>query len=507
MYQKEPKPFRFLASNAKSGMRITGKFSADNQEIVDTIEGHLMSKMSISLLGEKQAKRQIKATMGGALRPGIKVPTKEAAAIPEIAKIYNQGVSDLKGFDEIEKEILKKFPTMKNCLIPRNVEYFSVTAKNFPSTAAAKKFVETFGEDRGDGVKRIYTVPVAFKSDELEEIFPNTLQGWANDTYYCMVIDEQTGKHMCMHRKPIESDKAQRRKVLPRELTIRSECSPNTCDVYGAGKCKFNGTLEFYVPGTTVGLVSMTTTSAYAAEDIWASLVQAKEALGNLPALNPNTNKPVFWLRKVESSRAYYEKGERKTTKQWSPKLFSELDYAAGVASRQLNGIAQSGAPALDAPVVDEDGVIHSSEAVDSEAQNGAKSLPHDGGAARSPKELYNESITQSGVDPVVLNDFLLAVYGDDWESSSNADQVYALIPKAIAALGDQADSFMRIRILSKQHKIIPAEFDAYAKTKFGNEWKGVSKAVLADLQDILRGGEDVAIAIIQSVVPSTQNA
>jgi Recombination directionality factor-like len=471
-----------------------------------------MSKMTMSLLGEKQAKGQMKATMGGSLRPGIKVLTKAGLENPEIVKIYNNGVKELMSFNDIEKEILKKFPNAKNCMYPRNVEYFSVAAKDFPSAAAAKQFIEAFGEDRGDGIKRIYTVPVAFKSDNLEEIFPNTLQGFADGTFHYMVIDESSGKHLCMHRKPIDAEKAKRGKVLPREFSIKSDCVPNECAMYASGRCKFNGSLEFYIPGTTIGLVSMSTSSAYASEDIWAALVQAKDALGHLPALNPNTQKPVFWLRKVECERAYFEKGERKVGKQWSPKLFSELDFAAGVANKQMIRMGLATTPSLETSVVDEDGVIQSQSGQSisqvSEIENQTTSKQNNpASSVISDKDAYQEFISKSGVSLEILGEFLTSVYGGDWEQSENASQVYTLIPKAIARLGNQAEPFMQIRILSKQHNIIPSEFDVYAEAKFGKDWKSVSNDVYVDLMDILRGGEDVAIAIIQEVASKNQAA
>jgi len=475
-----------------------------------------MSKMTMSLLAEKQASGQMKSTVGGSLRPGIKVLTKAAMANPEIVKIYNQGVANLQSFDDIEKEICKKFPDVKNPMYPRNVEYFSVSAKKFPSIAAAKQFVEDFGEDRGDGVKRIYRVPVAFKSDNLEEIFPNTLQGFSDGSQHYMVIDESTGQHLCMYRKPIDSKLAKRGRVLPREFSIKGDCDPNNCAMYASGKCKFNASLEFYIPGTSLGLITMTTSSMYASQDIWAALLQAKQALGYLPALNPRTQKPVFWLTKVETERAFFdENGTRKTGKQWSPKLHAELDFAVGVANKQLLSMGQPSVQSLEAPTVDADGVIHSAKdrsdtIVDSNIAANSKPEQSNTQAQiirQSNKEIFDEAIQNYGFTAATLDQFMNIAYGDGWQGLPNVDQAYETMLKVISKLGKQFEPFMKIRVISSQKKIVSAQFDDYAKVKFGKDWKEKSDAVLADLEDILRGGEDVAIAIIQEVGSKKQAA
>lgn len=190
------------------------------------------------------------------------------------------------------------------------------------------------GHDDPDGVKRLYRFPVVFHSDDLEEIYPNSMQCYGAKINYESHYGED-GVRYCRYLPIVDAEKikeqraARVKKVPRREKVIRGVCNPRACQEYGLGQCKFRGTLHFYIPGTaTTGLLAMVIGSEDAALQIWESLERIKEMLGTIPRSNPNNpSAHVFYISKVEVETSYYDdNGERKKGKQWMPQLAADID-------------------------------------------------------------------------------------------------------------------------------------------------------------------------------------
>ena len=116
--------------------------------------------------------------IGGKIRAGIKVLTKRAAENPRAKEIYERGVESGQPFEQIERAIVEAVPELKTPLVPKNVPWFTVRGEDFPNPSIAKNVLHAFGEDRGDGVVRLYRFPVVFPSDTWQTIMPHELVAW-----------------------------------------------------------------------------------------------------------------------------------------------------------------------------------------------------------------------------------------------------------------------------------------------------------------------------------------
>jgi hypothetical protein len=82
-----------------------------------------------TLLGQGPAR----IPTGGKIRAGIKVLTRKAAEQPKARAIYDQGVASGQSFEQIERAIAEALPDLKTPLVPRNVQWFTVRAQDFPN--------------------------------------------------------------------------------------------------------------------------------------------------------------------------------------------------------------------------------------------------------------------------------------------------------------------------------------------------------------------------------------
>ena len=124
-----------------------------------------------TIIGEAPARFPI----GGKIRSGIKVLTQAAGRHPEATLIYEADVKAGKAFEEIEAEITRVVPDLRYPLVPRNVPYFTVRRVDFAMPELADLILEKFGEERDDGVRRLYRFPVVFPADVWQSIMPHAL--------------------------------------------------------------------------------------------------------------------------------------------------------------------------------------------------------------------------------------------------------------------------------------------------------------------------------------------
>jgi hypothetical protein len=127
-----------------------------------------------TLLGQGTAR----IPAGGKIRAGIKVLTKKAAEHPRAKEIYERGVAASQSFEDIERAISEAVPELKAPLIPKNVPWFTVRPGDFPNPELAKEILAAYGEDRGDGAKRLYRFPVVFPADMWQPVMPHELITW-----------------------------------------------------------------------------------------------------------------------------------------------------------------------------------------------------------------------------------------------------------------------------------------------------------------------------------------
>ena len=270
--------------------------------------------------------------ISGKIRSGIKSPTKASAQNPVIMKYY-QDFLDMKitiGEAElaIQKECGVKYPFR-----PENTPYFNIKAEDLEGgVQAAQKMIDLYGEDRGDGVKRIYRIPAVFPDmpKGIEDFFKSRFSVPVGVFKYESQYGED-GIRRCVYLKPVDpAEQAKRKKFISRPLVIRGECDPATCAEYGNAQCKFSGTLHFYVPGMSgSGFFQMKTGSAYASEDIFMRIEDLSQRLnGRLPKFTPD-GEPVFYIVKRNKSMVHFdENGKETRNDQWVPGLETRIEMS-----------------------------------------------------------------------------------------------------------------------------------------------------------------------------------
>lgn len=222
-----------------------------------------------TLLGQGPAR----IPTGGKIRAGIKVLTKKAAEHPKAKAIYEWGLSANHSFETIERAISEAVPELKTPLIPHNVPWFTVRPDDFPNPEIAKDILTTYGEDRGDGAKRLYRFPVVFPADMWQAVMPHELIAWgANEKKFWSEYAPDGRVRYCKCYAPVPMDHTGKRAIRifgGRKTTLRQEngglCDPELCREYQNRQCNLSGCFIFFIPGIkSIGAFELHTNSFYA---------------------------------------------------------------------------------------------------------------------------------------------------------------------------------------------------------------------------------------------------
>ena len=290
----------------------------------------------------------------GVIRTGIKLPTKATRENQRAMELYQRGIAAHEKFDTIEKNI-QEACKIKYPLAPNNPAFFYVNRENFRNPAAADEIIEKYGEDRGDGKGRqVYKFPITPCSDIPTKFLSmrfNAYKGLDGKSYHSEYVGDRL---MCMTLPDIVADgddKAKRMRKMPRKpITVR-ECDPDNCAHFGNRKCKQLIEFKCYIPGTTAGLISFSTSSEYAGKGIFLEFKEIVETLGFIPRLF--NGEPVFYIAKELRQTSYVnDNGELVTGMQWTATLIKNIDMAKLVAIQQDRhlGNLMGNLPALAAP-------------------------------------------------------------------------------------------------------------------------------------------------------------
>jgi hypothetical protein len=222
-----------------------------------------------TLLGQGTAR----IPAGGKIRAGIKVLTKKAAEHPRAKEIYERGVAASQSFEDIERAICEAVPELKAPLIPKNVPWFTVRPGDFPNPEIAKEILAAYGEDRGDGAKRLYRFPVVFPADMWQAVMPHELVAWgANEKKFWSEYTPDGRVRYCKCYAPVPMDPTGKRAIRVfggRKTTLRQEngglCDPELCREYQNRQCNLSGRFIFFIPGIkSIGAFELHTNSFYA---------------------------------------------------------------------------------------------------------------------------------------------------------------------------------------------------------------------------------------------------
>lgn len=399
-----------------------------------------------SILGESS----IRVPVSGKIRVGIMVLTADGKRLKEAEDIYAEGVRDGRSWDAIEGAIKRANPEFnKSPLTPKNAPYFTVFAHDFGMPEVADIIMEKYGEDRGDGVKRLYRIPLVFGLDLMEQVLPHQFAAWSRNERLFWSEYTADGVRHCMTHEPVPVDQHSKRanKVFGgRKSVYRQDnkgiCNPDVCPQYQRGECKLSGQLVAYVPGVPgVGMVAIPTTSIYSLTRIRDKLAVVYQLRGRISGTN--NGKPIFWLTKREEDVSMIDPktGLATKVKQYLVVLEEDVDMTKVLAAMEAPALTHAGAQAaaaLAAPVAEPEPVL-------AQAQAAAPAVPAPAPAAetqrvRTADEIRTDiehHLTAARVKKSTFKKFADSQYPQGWRD--NVDALSKLLDCAIALKDEEA--------------------------------------------------------------------
>jgi hypothetical protein len=277
--------------------------------------------------------------VAGRIRAGIKVLTRRAAENERVRAIYERGVEQGRSFDSIEREIAEAAPDLKNPLTPKNVPYFTVRGEDFPNPEIARQIMDLFGEDRGDGVKRLYRFPVVFPADAWQSVMPHELVAWtANERRFWSEYAADGQTRYCMSHAPVPVLSGTRRAIRVwggRKAMRRADsgglCDPESCAEYQDRKCNLSGRFIFFIPGIkSISAFELPTNSFYAMN----AAIQKFQTIGfmrggRISGFLDGRHTPFYLTKRLVEVPRIDEEGRPVRTSQWLIELEAPVDVAA----------------------------------------------------------------------------------------------------------------------------------------------------------------------------------
>jgi hypothetical protein len=319
----------------------------------------------------------VRIPAGGKIRAGIKVLTKKAAEHPKAKEIYERGVAADHSFDDIERAISDAVPELKTPLIPKNVPWFTVRSGDFPNPEIAKEILTAYGEDRGDGTKRLYRFPVVFPADMWQAVMPHELIAWgANERKFWSEYAPDGRVRYCKCYAQVPMDPTGKRAIRifgGRKTTLRQEngglCDPELCREYQNRQCNLSGRFIFFIPGIkSIGAFELHTNSFYAMN----AAIQKFETIafmrgGRISGFLDGKRTSFFITKKLKEVPHIDETGRAVRVAHWIIELEAPIDVTAllradeedemaivnaGQAARVLEGTWPAGETTGDEPRV-----------------------------------------------------------------------------------------------------------------------------------------------------------
>lgn len=290
----------------------------------------------VTLLGQ----REPRIPTAGKIRAGIKVLTKKAASNPRVQALYDDGVVSNATFEEIERKIIEAFPGIENPLVPKNVAWFTVRPNDFPNPALADQILSLYGEDRGDGIRRLYRFPVMFPADRWQAVMPHELACWSrNEKRYWSEYGSDGHTRFCKMHAPARIDERTRRVVRTfggRGTQLRPEnaghCDPENCAEFQSRHCNLSGRFIFYIPGIkSLDAFELHTNSFYAL----SRAIERFETIaflrgGRLAGFLDRQHTPFFLTKKLrEVAHLDPKTGQPVRSAHWIIELEAPVDVSA----------------------------------------------------------------------------------------------------------------------------------------------------------------------------------
>ena len=415
--------------------------------------------------------RAIRICTGGKIRAGIKVLTRAAANHPRAKAIYDQGVTLNKSFEQIEREIAEALPELKAPLVPKNVPWFSVRPDDFPNPQIAHQILESFGEDRGDGVRRLYRIPVVFPADQWQSVMPHELVAWgANERKFWSEYSPDGRVRHCKCYAPVPKDSTGKRAIRVfggRKTMLRSEnagqCEPEACREYQMRQCNLSGRLLFYIPGIpSIDAFELATNSFYAMN----AAIQKFETIaflrgGRLSGFLDGRRTPFYLTKKLTEVPHIDEEGRAVRVKQWIIELEAPVDVTALLRANEEEATLIARAD-------------HAARILEGMAAVGAaddEALAGEAGAAALEGERQALSAEDTAVG--AQEDSCVPALATQDVRPALAPQVPSPPPRAGAqGNGATGPSLDEVAALLNEIGVDPARYAQYATKRWGSGWK-----------------------------------
>jgi hypothetical protein len=413
-----------------------------------------------TLLGRSE----IRISVGGRIRAGIKVLTRRAEEVADARSIYAAGVAAGNGFDAIERELGAKLPSLKNPLTPKNVPYFTVRGEDFPNPVLAQQIMESFAEDRGDGVRRLYRFPVVFPADAWQHVMPHQMVTWtANERRYWSEYSADGQTRFCKTHEAVPVDTQGRRTIRVfggRKTVLRGVngglCEPELCPEYQARKCNLSGRFIFFMPGIkSISAFELPTNSFYAMQ----AAIEKFQTIGfmrggRISGFLDRQRTPFFITKRLVEVSRIDDEGRAVRVAQWLIELEAPVDVTALLRCDDDVGAME----------------MRADDAVQRlEGRQGAMQFDRDTGCERV-EAAASRAVESPGVSESPSNASAPGPEQDRISTPAGPGQATAHRPQQNKPA--EAPEVQRIFDAARALGIDGPRFDAYADKRWGKGWK-----------------------------------
>jgi hypothetical protein len=214
-----------------------------------------------------------------------------------------------------------------------------VRGDDFPNPGIADEILTTYGEDRGDGAKRLYRFPVVFPADMWQAVMPHELVAWgANEKKFWSEYAPDGRVRYCKCYAPVPMDNTGKRAIRifgGRKTTLRQEngglCDPELCGEYQNRQCNLSGRFIFFIPGIkSIGAFELHTNSFYAMN----AAIQKFETIafmrgGRISGFLDGKRTSFFITKKLKEVPHIDETGRSVRVAHWIIELEAPIDVTA----------------------------------------------------------------------------------------------------------------------------------------------------------------------------------